>query len=386
MRPKNPSAAALSGRAALRAHGARQPEAFHEPEPSGPPVVASPVGMDHGTGVVGQRLRRLGEHPVGELRVGMEAGRVGDDLAVMAVDHRREVHLPVPGLDLADVRQPLLIGPFGGEVPVDEITGSGRGLPLVGAVTPPFGNMRREPALGHDPADHLLRDARPERGLDATVPVPALGVGERPRHAGAQPGVLVNADPGMVVVVAARRYAQQAGHRPQRIPRPQPVDRHRLLPVRQAPQVGAWAFSASLHHLPHQRVLQLQLLDPTAQRLHVIAAPGIRPAPRTDGRRFPALGGILVPGLQRGHAAPAVRPDPVVHRTNAHAKLFGGLLLLHAAQHQFDRLPSCLQRNYGFGHTASIPGILRQPAFQALSGRIAQALHHLRGGHRRCEV
>lgn len=147
------------------------------------------------------------------------------------------------------------------------------------------------------------------------------------------------------------------------------------------------SFSASLHHLPHQRVLQLQLLDPTAQRLHVIAAPpGIRPAPRTDGRRFPALGGILVPGLQRGHAAPAVRPDPVVHRTNAHAKLFGGLLLLHAAQHQFDRLPSCLQRNYGFGHTASIPGIHRQPAFQALSGRIAQALHHLRGGHRRCEV
>ena len=131
---------------------------------------------------------------------------------------------------------------------------------------------------------------------------------------------------------------------------------------------------------------RLQLLDPTAQRLHVIAAPGIRPAPRTDGRRFPALGGILVPGLQRGHAAPAVRPDPVVHRTNAHAKLFGGLLLLHAAQHQFDRLPSCLQRNYRFGHTASIPGIHRQPAFQALSGRIAQALHHLRGGHRRCEV
>ena len=344
------------------------------------------IGMDHGTGVVGQRLRRLGEHPVGELRVGMEAGRVGDDLAVMAVDHRREVHLPVAGLDLGDVREPLLIGPFGGEVPVDEITGSGRGLPLVGAVTPPFGNMRREPALGHEPADHLLRDARPERGLDATVPVPALGVGERPRHAGAQPGVLVNADPGMVVVVAARRYAQQAGHRPQRIPRPQPVDQHRLLPVRQAPQVGAWVFFYDLHHLPHQRVLQLQLLDPTAQRLHVIAAPGIRPAPRTDGRRFPALGGILVPGLQRGHAAPAVRPDPVVHRTNAHAKLFGGLLLLHAAQHQFDRLPSCLQRNYGFGHTASIPGIHRQPAFQALSGRIAQALHHLRGGHRRCEV
>ena len=32
-------------RTALRAHGARQPEAFHEPEPSGPPVMASTVGV-----------------------------------------------------------------------------------------------------------------------------------------------------------------------------------------------------------------------------------------------------------------------------------------------------------------------------------------------------
>ena len=104
------------------------------------------IGMDHGTGVVGQRLRRLGEHPVGEPRVGMEAGRVCDDLAVMGVDPRREVHLPVAGLDLGDVREPLLIGPFGGEVPVEAITGSGRGLPLVGAVTPPCGPMLMPPA------------------------------------------------------------------------------------------------------------------------------------------------------------------------------------------------------------------------------------------------
>ena len=65
--------------------------------------------------------------------------------------------------------------------------------------------MRREPALGHEPADRVLRDARPERGLDATVPVPALGVGERPRHAGAQPGVLADAEPRVVEVVAAGR-------------------------------------------------------------------------------------------------------------------------------------------------------------------------------------
>ena len=35
---------------------------------------------------------------------------------------------------------------------------------------------------------------------------------------------------------------------------------------------------------------------------------------------------------------------------------------------------------------AGIPGILCQPALQALSGRIAQMLHHLRGGHRCGEV
>ena len=146
------------------------------------------------------------------------------------------------------------------------------------------------------------------------------------------------------------------------------------------------SFSASLHHLPHQRVLQLQLLDPTAQRLHVIAAPGIRPAPRTDGRRFPALGGILVPGLQRGHAALAVRPDPAMHRADARAELFGGLLLLHAAQHQLDCPSPGLQWDDGFGHMASIPGIHRQPTLQTLPGRITQMLHHLGRRHRRGEI
>mgnify|MGYP001660869839 CR=1 FL=1 len=61
------------------------------------------------------------------------------------------------------------------------------------------------PNLTKHTADHLLRDTRPERGLDPPVPVPAPGIGERPRHAGAQPGVLADADPGMVVVVAAGR-------------------------------------------------------------------------------------------------------------------------------------------------------------------------------------
>ena len=39
-----------------------------------------------------------------------------------------------------------------------------------------------------------------------------------------------------------------------------------------------------------------------------------------------------------------------------------------------------------FGHMASIPGIRRKPAFQALSGRVSQAFHHLGRGHRRGEI
>ena len=44
-------------------------------------------------------------------------------------------------------------------------------------------------ALGHDPADRLLRDAGFERGLDPAVPVAALGISEHPRHLLPEPGV-----------------------------------------------------------------------------------------------------------------------------------------------------------------------------------------------------
>ena len=39
-----------------------------------------------------------------------------------------------------------------------------------------------------------------------------------------------------------------------------------------------------------------------------------------------------------------------------------------------------------FGHMASIPGILCQPTFQSLPGRITQVLDHLGRGHRRGEI
>ena len=57
---------------------------------------------------------------------------------------------------------------------VDEVVGRGRGLALVGAVAPSSRHVRRQTVLGHDPADHLLRDAGSEHGLDSAVPVPSV--------------------------------------------------------------------------------------------------------------------------------------------------------------------------------------------------------------------
>lgn len=144
------------------------------------------------------------------------------------------------------------------------------------------------------------------------------------------------------------------------------------------------SFSASLHHLPHQRVLRLRFLDPAAQSLRVIII--VCGWPAAGVRGLIALRGVPVFGLQRGHAALAVRPDPAMHRADARAELFGGLLLLHAAQHQLDCPSPGLQWDDGFGHMASIPGIHRQPTLQTLPGRITQMLHHLGRRHRRGEI
>ena len=93
------------------------------------------------------------------------------------------------------------------------------------------------------------------------------------------------------------------------------------------------SFSASLHHLPHQRVLQLQLLDPTAQRvlqfrLLDLAARGLGVAgvPIPSHRWLAGLAGVPVSGPQRGHAALAIRPDPVIDSSDARAEQFSGPL------------------------------------------------------------
>lgn len=81
------------------------------------------------------------------------------------------------------------------------------------------------------------------------------------------------------------------------------------------------SFSASLRHLPHQRVPQLQFLDPAAQSLRVIIIGCGRPA--TGVRGLIALRGVPVPESQRGHAALTVRLDPVVKRRRCPRRTVG---------------------------------------------------------------
>ena len=90
MRPKNPSAAALSGGTALRARRPYQAVAVHERQPSGPPAVASAVGTHQGMRSLRQRFRGPDEHPVGKPGVGTGTGRIRDDPAIVSVDRRQE--------------------------------------------------------------------------------------------------------------------------------------------------------------------------------------------------------------------------------------------------------------------------------------------------------
>ena len=73
--------------------------------------------------------------------------------------------------------------------------------------------------------------------------------------------------------------------------------------------------------------------------------------------------------------------DPMGHGAHAHAKLPGGLLLPHAAQYRFNRLLPGFQGDDGAPHTPGMTGILRQPAFQSLPGRITETFDHF-GGRR----
>lgn len=247
---------------------------------------------------------------------------------------------PFPSLALipGDVRGPFLVRTLGREVPVDEIGGSRRRLALVGTIPASLGRRRHEPFLRHDPADRLLRYAGLEHRLDPAVPVPALGIGERPGHLRPESGVLVNSEPG-VVAVGGRWARCRASMSSSRANTPASTGRS----TGSSPcSTGAAGRRRGLFLTTSATSLinafpRLRFLDPAAQSLRVIIIGCGRPATGVSG--LIALRGVPVFGLQRGHAALAVRPDPAMHRAYAHAELFGGLLLLHAAQHQLARLP-----------------------------------------------
>ena len=120
----------------------------------------------------------------------------------------RGTPFPSRALIPGDVRGSFPVRHPSHEIAVCEVVGSRRRLTLVGTVAPSSRHVRRRTGLGHDPAEHLLRDAGSEHGPDPAVPVPSLGGGERLGHPDKQPGVFVNAEPGVVAVGGcSARYA-----------------------------------------------------------------------------------------------------------------------------------------------------------------------------------
>ena len=89
--------------------------------------MAAAVGMHQGPRPpLRQCFHNLDEHLVGQLRVGTGTAVYATILPSWQSTVGERHALPVPGLDLGDVRQPLLIRPFGREVAVGEVVGSRR--------------------------------------------------------------------------------------------------------------------------------------------------------------------------------------------------------------------------------------------------------------------
>lgn len=79
--------------------------------------------------IIGQGSDRLSEHGVGQPGVRVRSCRAGDDPAVAAVNHRRDIHFAVTRLDSQVMSvKPLHGRPAGAEVPVDRVLGCRRAL------------------------------------------------------------------------------------------------------------------------------------------------------------------------------------------------------------------------------------------------------------------
>ena len=137
------------------------------------------------------------------------------------------------------------------------------------------------------------------------------------RLAGA--GVLVNAEPG-VVAVGGRRARWRASMSSSRANTPASTGRSTGSSPCSTGAAGRRrglflraSATSRINAFPRFR-----FLDPAAQSLRVIIIGCGRPATGVSG--LIALRGVPVFGLQRGHAALAVRPDPAMHRADARAE------------------------------------------------------------------
>lgn len=133
-------------------------------------------------------------------------------------------------------------------------------------------------------------------------------------------------------------------------------------------------------HLPHQRVPQLQFPDPAVQRLHVtviavgVATPWPRRHPAVLRAAFLFLGGNAAMPPPR-YVLPQWATAPTLSRA-------AGRLASAACRPIPVRSPSArFPGDDGAPHTPSVTGILRQPAFQSLPGRITEMFDHFGGRH-----
>jgi hypothetical protein len=149
---------------------------------------------------------------------------------------------------------------------------------------------------------------------------------------GAQPRVLVPAQPGMAVVVRAQRQVQPGGQRGRRMRRPQPVRDQGLLPVREPPRVGGRVFSYQVHRLAQHVVLQPLPADDRLERLRVVRQERIVQVHATAslpraGRDRPLLAFHDPPahGADAPHwRAAARRPMPPRYASTAPARTLSG--------------------------------------------------------------
>lgn len=123
-------------RAALGAHGTRQPVAFADADPLGPAVMTTPVRVDDRTLAVGQGGACLLEHGVGQFGRRAGAGAPCHGHAVVAVDDRAEACLSFADAELGDVRGPQPVGRFGVETAIGKVGGRRAVLARIGVAAP----------------------------------------------------------------------------------------------------------------------------------------------------------------------------------------------------------------------------------------------------------